>query len=452
MRLKQLVAKNYRTLQDIVLRFSPDYCTLSGKNNAGKSCVIRLLGHLMEPGRRSWRPEEYPIEYRDDRTQWATNNEEIYVAWTIVLSSSDDPALIAFIEAFSDQAITSPEVEVVIKVEVGASTTRTSVDVTGVTLDDRASREIVAKLRSSNCLFLHNSAEQQTPIIYVGAGRRKSMYEMYLSEEEQKMLSEAAKTVQRKTRQLVQGHRDVLNDLLGKLTEKYDVEFTPLEGYRSNEMPLGINLKDKRVEVSIDDWGSGTQNRTHILMSLLEAKRIKDREGSEEKITPIVVIEEPESFLHPAAQAEFGGLLQELAQELEIQILVSTHSPFMLNRVNSSSNILLRRRSRRKQLQQTEIVDTSGENWMEPFSEHLGIVAPEFDYWRSLFSSSGSRVLLVEGEVDKEYFSYVRDLLGDGFGLPADVEVVPYGGKDALKNTVLVGFVLKSFDRGICHV
>ena len=168
---------------------------------------------------------------------------------------------------------------------------------------------------------------------------------------------------------------------------------------------------------------------------------------SEEKITPIVVVEEPESFLHPAAQAEFGGVLQDLSQELGIQIIVSTHSPFMLNRVSPGSNILLRRRIRRKQLQETEIVDTSGKNWMEPFSEHLGIVAPEFDYWRSLFSSRDSKVLLVEGKIDKEYFTLVRDVLGDRSGISNNVEIIEYGGKDALKNTVLVNFVLGNFSR-----
>ncbi len=447
MRLKKLSARNYRTLQNIILHFAPDYCTLSGKNNAGKSCVIRLLNHLMEPHSRSWRQEDHPIDYHEDRTQWGKDNDSIAVEWTLTLFASDDPALIAYIETFSDQNFSESEVEVSVRVTVEANTTQTSISVDGIDLEDRASREILRKLRSSNCLFLHNSTDQQTPIFFGGSGRRQSFYELNLSEEEQKSLNDAVKNVQRKTRQLVKGHRDLLSGLLGKLNEKYDVEFTSLEGYRSKEMPFGINLKDKRVEVPIDDWGSGTQNRTYILMSLLEAKRIKDRQGSEEKITPIVVVEEPESFLHPAAQAEFGGLLQELAQELGIQIIVATHSPFMLNRVQPSSNILLRRQSRRNQLQQTEIVDSSGENWMEPFSEHLGIVAPEFKTWRSLLSSLDSRVLLVEGDIDKEYFSHIRELLGERFGLPEDVEIVPYGGKDALKNTVLVGFVLKSFDR-----
>ena len=65
MRLKEISAKNYRTLQDIVLNFAPDYCTLSGKNNAGKSCIIRLLCHLMEPRQSSWGPQEYRVDYRE---------------------------------------------------------------------------------------------------------------------------------------------------------------------------------------------------------------------------------------------------------------------------------------------------------------------------------------------------------------------------------------------------
>lgn len=447
MRIKHLAAKNYRTLQDITIDFSPYYCTLSGKNNAGKSCVIQLIVHLFEPNRRPWQSEDYDLEYREDRTQWATNEDHIIVEWTILLSRNDDPALIAFIEAFSKQTISSDEVEIVVTITAESNTTKTVVCVEGTDLEDHPSREIVTKLKRSNCLFLHNSAEQQNHFFFAGPGRRKTFYEVYLSEEEQKMLSDASKAVQRKARQLAKGHRDTLSDLLGKLNEKYDVEFTTPEGFRSSEMMLGINLKDKKVEVPIDDWGSGTRNRTNILVSLLQAKRIKDLEGSEEKITPIVVVEEPESFLHPAAQAEFGGILQDLAQELGIQIIVSTHSPFMLNRVSPSSNILLRRRVRRQQLQETEVVDTTGENWMEPFSEHLGIVSPEFDHWRTLFFSRDSRVLLVEGKLDVQYFLLIRDILGDRSGVGNDVEIVEYGGKDALKNTVLVNFVLRNFKR-----
>ena len=305
MRIRELSVHNYRTLKNIVLRFSSDYCTLSGKNNAGKSSVIRLLGHLMEPNRRPWHTEEYSLDYREDCTQWSTSKNEITLKWIMVLSLSDDPALIEFIETFAETEITSEEIDITVTMEVDSNSTQTSVQVGDMILEERPAREIVTKLRQSNCLFLYNSADQDNRFIYASSGRRQSFYDFYLSEDEQKVLSDAAKVVQRKTRQLAKGHRDVLQNLLGKLNEKYDVEFTTPEGYRSREMPLGINLKDRKVKVPIDDWGSGTQNRTYILMSLLQAKRIKELEGSEEKITPIVVLEEPESFLHPAAQAEF---------------------------------------------------------------------------------------------------------------------------------------------------
>ena len=446
MRIKEISAKNYRTLQDIVLKFSSYYCTISGRNNAGKSSVIRLFGHLMAPNRRPWSLEEFSIAHQEDFTQWSASEEQISIKWTITLSLSDDPALITFIETFAEQKFSSKEVDVVVSMEINSNETQTHVRVFNQKLSDRSSREIVNKLRSSSCLFLHNSADKDNSSFYY-SGRRRTFYDLNLSEEERKTLRNSAKQVERKTRQLVKGHRDVLSDLLGKLNDKYDVEFTTIDGYSAREMPLRINLKDKKVAVPIDDWGSGTQNRTYILMSLLQAKRIKDHQGSDDRITPIVVIEEPESFLHPSAQSEFGRLLQELAQELGIQIIASTHSPFMLNRVLPSSNILLRRRLHRKQLQQTEVVDTSGENWMEPFSEHLGIVSPEFNHWQPMFSSADSRVLLVEGETDKQYFEYVRTILKEKSGLPEDIEIVPYGGKDTLKNTTLVGFVLKKFDK-----
>ena len=49
--------------------------------------------------------------------------------------------------------------------------------------------------------------------------------------------------------------------------------------------------------------------------------------------------------------------------------------------------------------------------------------------------------------MDKEYFEHLREVLGDQFGIPGDVEIVPYGGKDALKSTVLVKFMISRFER-----
>lgn len=129
-----------------------------------------------------------------------------------------------------------------------------------------------------------------------------------------------------------------------------------------------------------------------------------------------------------------------------MQIIVTTHSPYLLNREEPSSNILLCRELRRGKAYQTKLVDTAGASWMAPFAEHLGIDSSEFASWRPVFSSFQSRVLLVEGDTDRTYFELFQQQQFVIDGLSRDVDVVAYGGKDTLKNTLLVKFVLSKFD------
>jgi len=48
-----------------------------------------------------------------------------------------------------------------------------------------------------------------------------------------------------------------------------------------------------------------------------------ESEPSASKITPVIIIEEPESFLHPSAQAEFGRVLHDFAEEFQVQVIVT---------------------------------------------------------------------------------------------------------------------------------
>ena len=384
------------------------------------------------------------LQYKEDLTQWANNGDEIFVSCILLLTKLDDPSLIDFIEKQASVSLKDEKTELKISISVQEEQTVEKVEINGKEISSQAAKEIRRKIKHSNPISLHNSTTHQD--FYFGRGRSKAFYDIFLSSEEQRSVSEAEKIVQKKIKKVAKEHKDELNKLLGKLTEKYDVEFATVEGYAARRMPLSINLKDKQVEVPLNDWGSGTQNRTHILISILQANRIKRSESSADKITPIVLVEEPESFLHPSAQAEFGTILQSLSEELDIQIIVSTHSPYMLNQVQPDANILLRREVFRKKLRETRIASTIGENWMAPFAENLGIIPPEFESWQALFSAQKSKVLLVEGEIDKEYIDHMRNSYEDKFGLASDIEVVPYGGKDTLKNTLLVKFVLSKFE------
>lgn len=449
MRLISIIAKNYRTLQDTELKFSKSYCTISGKNNAGKSYVIRLLSSLFyKRSSAPWSFDDPAIDYKEDKTQWVKGDRPIEIEYKIELTKDDDPALISFVEKISSAKTSlNNVVEIAIKYEIieeNKIIVSTSID--GKMADDMPSKEIDKKIKDSNLLFLYNSTIQHEEYYY-RSGRRLMFYEFAMSEEEKKELDKASKQLEIRSRRLVREHKESLNAILGRLSERYGVEFSPMEGYVSRRMPLGINLRDRLVEVPLNNWGSGTQNKTRILMSLLQANRIKTTVPPDDKITPIVVIEEPESFLHPSAQSEFGTILGKLSAELGIQLIVTTHSPYMLNRDEPSSNILLCRRSKRKRLYETYVVDASGDNWMAPFAEHLGIPSEEFLSWRPVFSGYKSKVLLVEGPIDKEYFEFFQKNDLPAESLAKDIEVVPYGGKDTLKNTLLLKFVLSKFDK-----
>ena len=322
--------------------------------------------------------------------------------------------------------------------------------VDGDKVDDKAAKEIDKRIKDSNLLFLYNSLYNSTTRhedFIFRRGRLRMFYEFVMSTDEKKALDDAGKHIERRLRRLAKEHTHELSKILGRLTDKYDVEVSPLEGFAAREMPLGINLKDKNVEVPLSDWGSGTQNRTHILMAVLQANRIKTTASPDEKITPVVVIEEPESFLHPSAQAEFGRMLRHLSDELDIQLIATTHSPHMLNQESVDSNILLAREIKRRKTYETIRIDASAENWMAPFADHLGISSDEFACLKPLFSADESRVLLVEGPTDKEYFQYLQLHDLDCAKLDSHIEVVPYGGKDTLKNTLLIQFVLRKFNR-----
>jgi predicted ATP-dependent endonuclease of OLD family len=144
-------------------------------------------------------------------------------------------------------------------------------------------------------------------------------------------------------------------------------------------------LGDRKINVVLTECGSRTRNPTLIFLALFTAKQISQSPASASKITPVFVIEEPESFLHPSAQGAFGRILQDLSAEFQLQVITTTHSPYMLNLNDPTSNILLKRCIRYNQQRETRRVDTSGDNWMEPFGEALGVRNAEFEPWRAVF-------------------------------------------------------------------
>ena len=119
----------------------------------------------------------------------------------------------------------------------------------------------------------------------------------------------------------------------------------------------------------------------------------------------------------------------------------------MLSQENPRSNILLNRKVFRGRLKETIPVKIEDKTWMQPFSEILGLDNNEFQPWKSVLVSENNRVILVEGETDKKYLEYIHSLNRKNFKIPVGTNIVSYGGKDALKNTIMLKFMFEKFDK-----
>jgi predicted ATP-dependent endonuclease of OLD family len=214
-----------------------------------------------------------------------------------------------------------------------------------------------------------------------------------------------------------------------------------------DHLPINITLGEKSSDVSLDEWGSGTQNKTYILMAMFRAKKLSESKDEDRKIAPILVIEEPESFLHPSAQAEFGRLLQDVSEELQIQLLVATHNPYFLSQKKPESNILLQRQTQKGQMKVTEKVDVAADNWMKPFAANLGLANPEFEPWKDLIFGSSSEVLMVEGTTDVAYFEMLQSDDHGSDKLKFTGTIYPYGGRGNVENGALLRFIKGSHSR-----
>ena len=238
-----------------------------------------------------------------------------------------------------------------------------------------------------------------------------------------------------------------VGELLGRLKEKYKIGFSISE-FDPDNFPYKFTLEDGGANIPIENWGSGTQNQAFILMALFRAKRISQVGSSPSKITPIIVIEEPESFLHPSAQGEFGHLIQLLAEEFQVQVIVTTHSQYMLSMATPGCNILLERQTGKKgRARETKIADTAGERWMEPFALALGIDNEHFKPWKDALFSGADSILLVEGETDQAYLELLRDESHGDQRMRFGGFIYAYNGRDQIKNRALIGLLKCRYKR-----
>jgi putative ATP-dependent endonuclease of OLD family len=181
--------------------------------------------------------------------------------------------------------------------------------------------------------------------------------------------------------------RRTLGFLGSEATKEVDVSF----GFVDPRNPLNslrLMYREGGIEMPGETLGLGVQSA--VVVAIFEAfRQLGGNVGT-------VLIEEPEMYLHPQAQRYFYGLLTELTDQGECQVVYSTHSPIYADVTRFEGIRLIRREpgamttaSAVTRPEDIEFLDTR-----RAAQKMLGFTATRSE----LFFAR--RVLLVEGDGD----------------------------------------------------
>jgi predicted ATP-dependent endonuclease of OLD family len=459
--IKELTVKNYRTLEDVSLTFCHYYTAICGKNNAGKSNILKTIRNLLSSGYFiRMLSDEFighgDISYKNDFTKWKKGtNEDIQIKISIELDKDEDSSLYKFIRdlILKDETENQGNQKEILCIDYYKKPDNSSdykINFGEIEIEkDFPKREVLRRIKTSETVVFHNSTEYDS---FSPFSAKKNSINNFITEKDKKDISDKIETLLKSVQKSLKKQQDELSNLLGRLEDKYEVSFS-MQGLKLERESIEISLKEKGVDVSLDEWGSGTKNRTLIFMSLLNARKFQESSNQTEKIYPIVLIEEPESFLHPSAQAEFGRILQDLANEFKIQVIVTTHSPYLLSHSTQLANILVDRDLKSKAKDKGSLIsNTEDDNWYEPFALALGINGEDFGPLKLTIFNDSNNVILVEGPIDKEYLELLKNPAHGANALKQNIEIYPYGGADVIKNTAITSFIKNRFTNVVVTV
>jgi putative ATP-dependent endonuclease of OLD family len=207
--------------------------------------------------------------------------------------------------------------------------------------------------------------------------------------------------------------RNVLEQLgLDAEADNIDLYFTPMSSmdfYKN----LDLVIKDHGFSISATEVGEGFQNA--IVLAVLRAFEETNRQGA------ILLIEEPEMFLHPQMQRSLYKTLRSIGKTN--QVIYTTHSPHFVSVPDYRDVLLVRREDEGTYVVQSSLAADNKRR--EKFLKELDPERSELFF--------AHRLLLVEGDTEKlAYPAYAAKLKLDLDR--AGATIVEVGGKRNLKD------------------
>lgn len=383
MRLICFSVKNYRSIQEAYKLPLSNYSVIVGPNNEGKSNILRALALSLQylTGNKVVMQRRSSVRsYRDyDRFDYDWNRDfPLQLQRTKPNGSSIFTLEFELSEEEFNELNSNISIKLTtnlrIKISIGKSNIDSEVLMPGPT-KKALNEELpnILKFIEKKLFFQHIPAIRTSTLVVEIVDNLLSM-ELSTLESNQDY-QDILDSITNLQQPIIKHMTDSLkNSISGFVPEVKDVKIRYQDNYKRRLSSWCEVFIDDGIETSLQAKGDGIISLTAI--SLLQ--HISKQGAIDKRL--IMLVEEPESHLHPSAIHNLKKVLTDISNVN--QVIVTTHSPIMVDRTNVTNNIIVQSGKASKARNIKNIRDSLGIS----VSDNL---------------SAAELILLVEGNEDK---------------------------------------------------
>lgn len=296
-KLKKLHIKKFRALEDLQINIGERLTIISGKNGTSKSSILGIVAQVF-----TFRKDYFTDQTIGNQTITGRKFESLPEDH-FRLSDTFDPPKSMDVEFFLFDGYSKKDTQADLQL-----ITRTTTD-----------NKIVprAQVRKNTTIDNKQTSRSFThPVIYVSLDRLmpialRGEYETidyeYINENKREFIA-----------------------LSNKLLNKTSTHTTSTHGQIHSTVAHGDNYDHNSVS-------TGEDNAGQIIMAIMSFKKLKAELGNDYK-GGLLLIDEADAGLFPAAQLSLIEILREKAGELQLQVIITTHSPTIIEHVYELSS------------------------------------------------------------------------------------------------------------------
>ena len=403
-KIKKVHIKRFRSIVDLKLEIDQNnnFISICGENNAGKTNTFRAINIFFNP---------YEYDYKKDTPfHKLEGTRGGFVYPNIVIEFNDENKTIIIERNFNQNGYSLS----------GQEISTNSVE------NELNTKQCEVYLKKINFFYIESINVSYPKLIN---NLIDTVFEVAFANTrfsgEKKALKEAYEKYTEGLLEVLQRLSNEINPLFQEYKDNWQVEFdleSDIKKFRdiiTDDIEFVINDSSNK---HIESKGSGLQRLAYILLHFKIIEKLKNT---------ILLIDEPDIFLHQSLQKTLNSHMQTIKNKS--QIFVTTHSPVFIDSYTLNNVFLLeleitgkyyKRRNRNYNELKTKIVDISGINGDHKIKQYLGIDNKDFD----LLSKYN---ILVEGESDIKYLRELGRFFK--FNIP---NFIPLGGADNAERTL----------------